>query len=405
DGGRIAGASGLRARRFLVAFELAAAVVLVVGAWLLWRSAETSRAVDPGYDRKTLLLAPLSLTRPGYPFPKGWPVLEWPAYTAFADALRERLLAQPGVLGVAFAHQGPADPGWPTGVTVEGRPAPPPGEQDEASYRPVSPGYFRTLGVPILRGREFGRFDGPGAPLVAVVNEAFAARHFPGEDPIGRRIKVARASREIVGLVGDERFEGIDVGPAPAMYLPIDQNPQPSVTVAIRTVSDPFAAAPALRAALRATDPTLALFEVDTAEGTLAGSLRQRRFVLMLLGGFAAVALLLAAVGTYGVVSFAVGERTREVGVRLALGARPAHVFGLVVRQGMTLAAVAVGLGVLGALALGRMMENLLFGVRARDPLTLATVAAGLLLTAFAASALPALRATRVDPVRALRLD
>ena len=405
DGGRVAGASGLRARRFLVAFELAAAVVLVVGAGLLVRSFSNLRRVDPGYDAKNLLLAHLSLTGPGFEFPKSWPVLEWPAYTAFADSLRERLEAQPGVLGVAFAHQGPADSGWTTGVTVEGRPAPPPGQQDEASYRPVSSGYFRTLGVPLVRGREFGRFDGPGAPPVAVVNEAFAARHFPGEDPVGRRIVVFRVSREIVGISGDERFEGIEAGPAPAMYLPIDQNPQPMVTVAIRTASEPLSFAPALRSALRATDPTLALFEVDTAERTLEGSLRQRRFVLVLLGGFAAVALLLAAVGTYGVVSFAVGERTREVGVRVALGARPVQVFGLVVRQGMTLAAVAVGLGVLGALALGRVMENLLFGVGARDPLTLATVAAGLLLTAFAASALPALRATRVDPVRALRLE
>jgi putative ABC transport system permease protein len=405
DGGRVAGGSGLRARRFLVAFELAAAVVLVVGAGLLVRSFSNLRRVDPGYDPKNLLLARLTLTGPGFEFPNGWPVLEWPAYTAFADSVRERLEAQPGVLGVAFAHQGPADSVWTTGVTVEGRPAPPPGQQDEASYRPVSPGYFRTLGVPVVRGREFSRSDGPGAPSVAVVNEAFAARHFPGEDPVGRRIVVFRVSREIVGVAGDERFEGIDAGPAPAMYLPIDQNPQPSMTVAIRTASDPFSAAPALRAALRATDPTLALFRVDSAEHALAGSLRQRRFVLVLLGGFAAVALLLAAVGTYGVVSFAVGARTREVGVRVALGARPAHVFGLVVRQGMTLAAVAVGLGVLGALALGRVMENLLFGVGARDPLTLATVAAGLLLTAFAASALPALRATRIDPVRALRLE
>src|SRR4029079_18300054 len=196
--------------------------------------------VDPGYDSKNLLLAHLSLTGPGYTFPKGWPVLAWPAYSAFADALRERLEPQPGVVGVAFAHQGPADPGWTTGVTVEGHPPPTPGEQEEASYRPVSPGYFRTLGVPLLRGREFGRFDGPGAPPVAVVNEAFAARHFPGQDPIGRRIVVARLSREIGGLAGDERFEGIEAGPAPAMYLPIDQNPQPSVTVAIRTASDPL---------------------------------------------------------------------------------------------------------------------------------------------------------------------
>ncbi len=405
DGGRVAGGAAMRARRFLVAFELAAALVLVVGAGLLVRSFDNLRRVDPGYDPRNLLLAHVSLTGPGYKFPEGWPVLAWPAYTAFADALRERVEAQPGVLGVAFAHQGPADPGWTTGVTVEGRPAPPPGEEDEASYRPVSPGYFRTLGVPILRGREFARIDGPGATPVALVNEAFAARHFPGEDPVGRRIRVFRVSREIVGVAGDERFEGIEAGPAPAMYLPIDQNPQPSVAISIRTASDPLAAAAGLRAALRAIDPTLSLFEVDSAEGALAGALRQRRFVLVLLGSFAAVALLLAAVGTYGVVSFAVGERTREVGVRMALGARPAHVFGMVVRQGMTLATIAVGLGVLGALALGRLMENLLFGVGAHDPLTLASVAAGLLLIAFAASALPALRATRVDPVRALRLE
>lgn len=405
NGGRTTGGTGLRARRFLVAFELAAAVVLVVGAGLLVRSFDNLRRVDPGYDPKNVLLAHVSLTGPGYKFPDGWPVLAWPAYTAFADSLRERLEAQPGVLGVAFAHQGPADPGWTTGITIEGQPAPPPGEEDEASYRPVSPGYFRTLGVPLRRGREFARIDGPGAPLVVVVNEAFAARHFPEQDPLGHRVLVFGRPREIVGVAGDERFEGIEAGPAPAMYLPIDQNPQPSVAISIRTASDPLAAVAGLRSALRAVDPTLSLFEVDSAEGALEGSLRQRRFVLVLLGGFAAVALLLAAVGTYGVVSFAVGERTREVGVRMALGARPAHVFGMVVRQGMGLAAVAVGLGVVGALALGRMMESLLFGVGAHDPLTLTTVAVGLLLTAFAASALPALRATRVDPVRALRLE
>jgi putative ABC transport system permease protein len=405
DGSRSSAASSLRVRRLLVAFELAATVVLVAGAALLVRSFSNLRQVDPGYDPKNLLLAHVSLAGPGYEFPRNWPVLEWRAFSAFADALRQRLEPAPDVVSVALAHQGPADPGWTTRVTVEGRPAPPPGEQDEASYRPVSPGYFRTLGVPIRRGREFGRFDGAGAPPAAVVNEAFVARHFPGEDPVGRRIVVFGVPREVIGVAGDERFEGIESGPAPAMYLPIDQNPQPSVTIVIRTASDPLAAIPTLRAALRATDPTLALFEVESAEGALAGSLRQRRFTLALLGGFAAVALLLAAVGTYGVVSYAVGERTREVGVRVALGAEPRHVFGLVVRQGMALSLAAVGTGVLGALALGRLMENLLFGVGPRDPLTLAAVAAGLLLTAFLASAVPALRATRVDPVQALRTE
>jgi putative ABC transport system permease protein len=406
EGGRTAGtASGLRARKALAAFELAAAVVLLAGAGLLVRSFWKLQQVDPGFDPRGVLLAQVNLSGPGYVFPRHWPVLDWPAESAFTEGVAARLAASPGVEAVAFAHMGPTDAGWTTRVTIDGRPEPPPGEQDEASYRPVSAGYFETLGIRLAKGREFSHFDAAGRPLVAVVNEAFAARHFPGEEPLGQRIVVFGAPREVVGVAPNERFSGLEAGPATAMYLPLAQNPQPALVLIVRGAGKPLELAPAVRESVRAVDPTLALFELTSAEEALASSLEQRRFTLLLLGGFAAVALALAAVGIYGVVSFAVSERTREMGLRIALGAEPRHVFGMVVRQGLGLALAAIGAGTLLALALGRVMERLLFGVEARDPATLAAVVVILLAAAFLASAVPARRATRVDPTTALRAE
>ena len=230
--------------------------------------------------------------------------------------------------------------------------------------------------------------DGPGRPLVAIVNDAFVARHLPGEDPVGHRISVFGLPREIVGVVRGERFQGLEAGSAPAMYLPSPRTrcrPSPWCCAP----PEPLDLAPALREAVRGVDPTLALFELGTAEQALARSLEERRFTLLLLGAFAAVALTLAAVGIYGVVSFAVSERTREMGVRIALGAEPRHVFRMVVRQGLGLSFAAIAAGTVLALALGRVMERLLFGVEARDPLTFAAVAVLLLATAFAAARCP----------------
>ncbi|HEY8231559.1 MAG TPA: ABC transporter permease [Vicinamibacteria bacterium] len=406
EGGRSSGSARSQGtRKALAAFELVAAVVLVAGAGLLVRSFWKLQQVDPGFDPRGLLLARVSLSGPGYVFPKGWPVHDWPAESAFTEALTARLRANPGVQAVAFAHQGPTDPGWTTGVTIDGRPAPAPGEQDEASFRPVSAGYFQALGIPLAKGREFSRFDSAGRPLVAVVNEAFAARHFPGAEPLGQRIVVARAPREIVGVVPNERFSGLEAGPATAMYLPLAQNPQPALVVIARGAGSPLDLVPALRDAVRGIDPTLALFEVEAAEAALATSMEARRFTLLLLGTFAAVALALAAVGIYGVVSFAVTDRTREMGLRMALGAEPRHVFRMVVRQGLGLSLAAIAAGTVLALFLGRVMERLLFGVEARDPVTFAVVPAILLVAAFLASAVPARRATRVDPTTALRAE
>jgi predicted permease len=406
EGSRTSGSAGSqRARRSLAAFELAAAVVLLSGAGLLVRSFWKLQHVDPGFDPRGVLLARVSLAGPGYVFPQRWPVHDWPAASAFTEALATRLAASPGVESVAFAHQGPTDEGWTTRVTIDGRPAPPPGEQDEASFRPVSAGYFATLGIRLAKGREFGRFDAAGRPLTAVVNQAFAARHLPGEEPLGQRVVVFGTPREIVGVVPNERFQGREAGAATAVYLPLAQNPQPSLMVIARGTRGPLDLVPALREALRGVDPTLALFEVEAALGALESSMEERRFTLLLLGTFAAVALALAAVGIYGVVSFAVTDRTREMGLRMALGAEPRHVFRMVVRQGLGLSLAAIAAGTVLALFLGRVMERLLFGVEARDPVTFAVVPAILLAAAFVASAVPARRATRVDPTTALRAE
>jgi putative ABC transport system permease protein len=404
-GGRLAGAERRRPREAFAALSLGVAVVLVLGAGLLGRSFWKLRQVDPGFRTESLLLAQVDLPGSSYPFPKKWPVLSWPEYDSFETRLEERLAADPRVASFALAHQGPTDGGWTTRVTVEGRPAPPPGQQDEASFRPVSARYFETLGVPLRRGRAFGSEDGAGRPAVAVVNDAFVRRHFADEQPLERAIVVFGVPRRIVGVVGDERFEGLDADPAPAMYLPIRQSPQPALRLILRARGEAAVAAPVLRAALRAVDPGLALYGVGTGEEALASGLAQRRLTLQLLSAFAAVALLLSVVGVYGVVSYLVAERTREMGVRIALGAEPGHVFGLVVARGMALAGLAVGAGCAAGLALGRVMEGLLYGVDARDPLTFASVGAVLLATSFLASALPARRATRVDPIVALRSE
>ena len=250
EGGRASATVGsLRTRKALAAFELVAAVVLLAGAGLLVRSFWKLQQVDPGFDPRGVLLARVSLSGPGYVFPESWPVHDWPAQSAFTGALAARLAAAPGVRAVAFAHQGPTNRGWTTSVTVDGRPAPAPGAEDEASFRPVSAGYFATLGIPLAKGREFTHVDAAGRPLVAVVNEAFARRHFAGEDPLGQRIVVFRSPREIVGVVPNERFSGLEAGPATAMYLPLAQNPQPALVVIVRSDREPLGMVPTLREA------------------------------------------------------------------------------------------------------------------------------------------------------------
>jgi putative ABC transport system permease protein len=276
---------------------------------------------------------------------------------------------------------------------------------DEASFRPVSVGYFRTSGIPLVEGRDFTRFDSSQGPLTAIVNQAFVRRHFPEASPLGERIVVFGAPREVVGVVADVHFAGLDVATLPAMYLPLEQNPQPGLTVLLRSEGDPLDVVASVREQMAAVDPGLALFDLTTAEAALDGSLGKRRFSTALLLLFAGVALALAAVGVYGVIAYAVAQRTREMGVRLALGASPADLRRLVLRHGMALVAAALVLGFGLSAAASRLLEGLLFGVDSTDPPTLVAVAALLALAALGASLLPARRAMRVDPLEALRSE
>jgi len=407
EGGRGGGLSARRSRlrRALVVIEVAAAVVLVIAAGLLLRSFWRVLAVDPGLDPDRVLVVDLELPQASYPFPEGWPVFDWPRGVGFVRALEERIGDLPGVAGATTALNAPLASGWTTRVSVVGQPEVPEGELDEARFRPVGPGWFRLLRIPLAAGREFVAADDGSAPRVAIVNQAFVRRYFPGGNPLGESINIFGVPREIVGVAGDVRFRGREADVQPTMYVPFHQNPLSALSLVVRAEGDPLALVPAVRGAIRALDPDLPLVEVATLEQTLAGSLAQRRFTLSLLALFAALALVLAAVGIYGTVALGVVERTHEIGVRLALGGDRGDVLRLVLGQGLGLTLAGVALGLAGALAVRRALAALLFEVGPGDPLTWAAVPAVLAAVALAASWLPARRATAVDPVVALHQE
>jgi predicted permease len=306
---------------------------------------------------------------------------------------------------VPFAEQIGQDE---AGFEIEGRPIASPDQAQSVHAAAVTSGYFAALRIPLRRGRHFAATDVASAAPVAIVNDALVRRHWPNDDPIGRRIKVSAGPpgmRTIVGVVGDVRHGGLHEAPRPAVYLPHAQWSTGANAFVIRTTGDPLAALAQVRAEFRSFNPVIPLASTATLESLLDDSLRERRFHLALLGAFAVVALLLAALGVYGVMSHATSERTHEIGVRMALGARAADVLGMVMRQGATLAVAGAVGGLLGAAAVTRLLRGMLYGVTPLDPL--AYVGAGVLLLAAAALAcyLPARRAARLDPVRALRAE
>jgi putative ABC transport system permease protein len=406
DGGgqATAGRGRRRLRSALVVAELALAVVLVAGAALLVRSFWNLRDVDPGFRPDGVLKAELQLPAARYPFDLERPDANSRA-RAFTGELLARAAALPGVESAAMAGHHPLDPGFTSSFSVVGREGEA-GSWPEISVRRVSAGYFETVRLPLVRGRALARGDETGEPVV-VINRTAVDRFFAGREPLGAQIRMWGAARRIVGVVGDERLRGLAEAAPPAVYLPLARTLSwtGAYVLLVRAAGDPAALAPAVRGAIRKLDPQLAAFGVEPLDRTMARSVSQRRFVMLLLGLFAALALALAAIGVYGVLAYSVAQRTREIGIRLALGARPGALRRQIVRQGLLLAGTGVALGIAGAAALARLFQSMLFGVAPTDAATHVTVAAFLLIVALAASYLPARQATRVDPMTALRAE
>lgn len=396
-----AGTGRRRANRALVVSEVALALVLLVGAGLLLRSLSELGRADRGFETNGVFITTLQAWN-YYPTPA--------ARTEYVRQAVQRLEAIPGVDVVGMTSSLPLS--WPIGadrasVSIEGRAAAAGHEQQTVRVAAITPGYLEALSIPLHAGRSFLATDRAGATPVALVNEAFVQRHLPGVDPIGRRLTFAfmgaPLAREIVGVTGDVRHDGLQVDPAPAVYVPHAQEPTGAMHIVVHGTRDAAALQPFVRADLTAMNGAMPLEAMTTMDALVADSLHERRFQLGLLASFSVTALLLAAIGIYGVMSRATAERTHEIGVRLAVGAQPRDVRWMVLRSGGTLALVGVAAGTAIALLLTRYMTAMLFGVSPLDPLTFAGAAGVLLGAALLATWLPAWRASAVDPVAALR--
>jgi putative ABC transport system permease protein len=402
EGGRQTSGSSHRLRSSLVVFEFALSLVLLVGAGLLARSFLSLLKTDPGFNPDHVLTMNLTLPMLKYK--------EEAQRAAFYSDLVQRVKTFPGVESAAVVNYLPlGGSNSSDSYLVEGEPEPPPGQENDGRYRVASPDYFRTMQISIVRGRGFTDQDKAGATPVVMVNEAFVRKHWPNQDPIGKRIRfygpLERAPwMEVIGVIADVKHE-LNLPVTPEYYLPYAQDAWPGMVLVARTSVDPSSLAGALRQQVLAIDKDQPVFDVKTMQEVRSTSVAVYSFSSAMLGIFAFVALLLASIGIYGVMAFAVAQRTQEIGIRIALGARSADVLKLVVTHGMKLALIGMLLGLGGSWALTRFMEKLLVGVQATDVLTFSLVSVCLLVTAFVACYVPARRATKVDPLVALRYE
>jgi putative ABC transport system permease protein len=391
-----------RVRSLLVVSQVALSLVLLVGAGLLIRSFTRLRDVNPGLDPHRVLTAVVALPDGKYH--------EEPQIAAFFEQALQHAATIPGLESVGAVSPLPLTGDMATNLlTVEGQPPLAADERLTTNTRVIGGDYFRTMSIPLIRGRYLTEQDKRDAPRVVVINETLARKYFPGEDPIGKRIEVTATDNnmaEIVGIVGDVRHLSLDEESGPESYFSYQQIPSSYMNMVARSKSDnPASLASGLRQAVAQVDKDQPLSDVKTMEQLLADSLARRRFNMLLLGLFAAVALLLAAVGIFGVMNYSVTQRTHEIGIRMALGAQSRDVLRMIVGQGMILALIGVLIGLAASFALTRLMSSLLYGVTATDPLTFAAVALILSAVALLASFIPARRATRVDPIIALRYE
>jgi predicted permease len=399
DGGHRFTRRGRRARGVIVAVEVALAVVLLTGAGLLAVSFSRLAAVHPGFETANLLAVPVELPSPEYDGTAG----------GFYSALIERVAAIPGVAAAGATSTNPfRQYGFSNSVTPEDAVAfAPPSGLVQAGWRAVTPGYFAAAGVPLLAGRAFTPDDRDGGSRVVMISHGLASRLWPEGEAVGRRILwggLTGRPRTVVGVTGDIRDVHLDADATPMLFVPHTQVPMPSMTVLVRA-PNASSLIPQIRAEIRRIDPALALPAMARVDDNRARAFAGPRFNAWLLGAFALIAVTLAATGVYAMLAFAVGERRREIAVRLALGAKPSAIVVMIVREGLRLTLAGLAAGLLAAAWLTRYLGSLLFGVEASDPATFAAVGAALAVLALTASVIPARQASRMDPLEGLRAE
>jgi len=403
EGGHGSGSGAGRpgAGDFLVVTEVALVVVLTISAGLLVRSYSQLSSVEPGFNSENLLTMGIAARSYKYPDKQD--------YTAFFRDVQRRLDQVPGIKSVGMIRPFPLRSDTFEGETfsfkLEGASEPASGEEPTAVMRFTGPGYFRTMGIPLLAGRDFREDDGPDQSIVVIVNKTAAERYWPGKDPVGQRILAGRAGGTVIGVVGDIQQTELGVDPDPAVYVTYTQVARLGMTFVVRTHGEPWSMIGSIRQAVWEVNPDQPITHIATMEQVVQDSVAQPRFAMLLLVLFASLALVLAAVGIYGVIAYNVNQRTHEIGIRMALGAQATDVMWRVVGHGLILATTGITLGLLAAFVVTRFMSSILFQIAAVDPRTFIAVAIIVGAVSLMASIVPAIRAARIDPLIALRFE